>query len=37
MAAYEIPITRLYECYNTMKEETVQNNCRNAEEIGWER
>jgi hypothetical protein len=37
MTAYKIPITGLYGCYNAMKEETVQDDCRDAEEMGWER
>jgi hypothetical protein len=36
MDTHEIPINGLYECHDVMKEETVQDDCREAEEMGWE-
>jgi hypothetical protein len=36
MATREIPITGLCGCHNAMKEETVQGDCRETEEMGWE-
>jgi hypothetical protein len=37
MATHEIPITWLYGCHNAMKEEMVQDDCRDGEGMRWER
>jgi hypothetical protein len=36
MATDEIPVTGLYGCHNAMKEQTVQDEWREVEEMGWE-